>query len=74
MSSEQADLEKRLTELEVRLTFIDDSVHALATADADQSLRIAALERLVRDLRNELSTMRADSSHDPHDEPPPPHY
>ncbi|HET6431469.1 SlyX family protein [Dyella sp.] len=74
MAGERVDLEQRLTELEVRLTFIDDSVHALATADAEQSLRIAALERIVRDLRNELATMRADSSHDPHDEPPPPHY
>ena len=47
-----------------RLTFIDDSVHALASADAEQSLRIAALERIVRDLRSELAGMRADGSHE----------
>jgi SlyX protein len=70
-----ANLEQRLTELEVRLTFIDDTVHALAGADADQSLRIAALERLVRDLRGELSSLRQDAGgSDPHSEPPPPHY
>jgi SlyX protein len=40
-----APLEQRLDELEVKLTFIDDTVHALAAADADQSQRIAALER-----------------------------
>lgn len=69
-----AGLEQRLTELEVRLTFIDDTVHALGAADAEQALRIASLERLVRDLRSELAGLRADASHSPQDEPPPPHY
>lgn len=67
-------LQQRLTELEVRLTFIDDTVNALAEADADQSVRIAALERTIRELRNELSTVRLSQGHDPHSEPPPPHY
>jgi SlyX protein len=67
-------LEQRMTELEVKLTFIDDTVNALATADTDQSQRIAALERIIRDLRSELSTMRLSQGHDPHGEPPPPHY
>lgn len=68
-------LEQRLTELEVRLTFIDDTVAALTTADADQSQRIALLERIVRDLRGELASLRLSGpGHDPHDEPPPPHY
>lgn len=66
--------EHRLTELEVRLAFIDDAVHALVAADADQSLRIATLERLVRDLREELASVRLGQGHDPHSEPPPPHY
>ncbi|MEP6899061.1 MAG: SlyX family protein [Rhodanobacter sp.] len=67
-------LEQRLDELEVKLTFIDDTVHALAAADADQSQRIAVLERLLRDLRGELSSLRTSQSDDSHDEPPPPHY
>jgi SlyX protein len=67
-------LEQRLTELEVKLTFIDDTVNALGAADADQSQRIAVLERIIRDLRSELSTMRISQGHDPHSEPPPPHY
>jgi len=66
--------EQRLTELEVRLAFIDDAVQALVAADADQSLRIATLERLVRDLRSELETVRVGQALDPHSEPPPPHY
>lgn len=69
-----SNLEQRLTELEVRLTFIDDAVQALTAADAEQSLRIAALERLIRDLRSELASVRIGSGHDPHSEPPPPHY
>jgi SlyX protein len=66
--------EERLTELEVRLAFIDDAVQALVAADAEQSLRIATLERLVRDLRSELETVRLGQAPDPHSEPPPPHY
>ena len=67
-------LEQRLTEMEVKLTFIDDTVQALATADADLSQRIAALERAMRELRGELSVMRVAQADDPHNEPPPPHY
>jgi SlyX protein len=67
-------LEQQLTEMEVKLTFIDDTVQALASADADQSVRIASLERALRDLRGELSSMRISNADDPHSEPPPPHY
>jgi len=67
-------LEQRLAELEVRLTFIDDTVEALAVADADQSQRIAALERMVRELRGELMSVRLGQAPDPRSEPPPPHY
>jgi SlyX protein len=74
MNASNDTLEKRLAELEVKLTFIDDTVQALMTADADQSMRIAALERSLRDLRGELSTMRTAQADDPHSEPPPPHY
>jgi SlyX protein len=73
MSTPIDTLEQRLTEMEVKLTFIDDTVHALASADADQSIRIASLERALRDLRGELSSMRIGHSDDPHSEPPP-HY
>lgn len=69
-----SDTEQRLTELEVRLAFIDDAVQALVAADAEQSLRIAVLERVIRDLRSELETVRLGQGPDPHSEPPPPHY
>jgi SlyX protein len=68
------DIEQRLAELEVRLTFIDDTVQALAAADAEQALRIVSLERLVHQLRQELQSVRLGAGSDPHSEPPPPHY
>ncbi|MBB5357433.1 SlyX protein [Rhodanobacter sp. ANJX3] len=74
MNASNDTLEQRLTDMEVKLTFIDDTVHALASADADQSVRIASLERALRDLRGELSSMRIGNADDPHSEPPPPHY
>lgn len=67
-------IEQRLAELEVRLTFIDDTVQALAGADAEQALRLVQLEQLVRDLRQELQSVRLGAAPDPHSEPPPPHY
>ena len=67
-------VDQRVTELEIKLAFVDDTVHALADADADQSLRIVSLERTVRDLRRELASLRLTQADDPHDEPPPPHY
>lgn len=67
-------VENRLGELEVKLTFIDDTVQALASADASLSQRVAAIERALRELRGELSAMRTAQADDPHDEPPPPHY
>ncbi|WP_426699774.1 SlyX family protein [Rhodanobacter sp. Col0626] len=67
-------LAQRLDEMEVKLTFIDEAVQGLTTADADQSQRIAALERALRDLRGEMASMRVGQADDPHNEPPPPHY
>jgi SlyX protein len=74
MNTSTDTLGQRLDEMEVKLTFIDEAVQALITADAEQSPRIAALERALRDLRGELASMRVAQSDDPHDEPPPPHY
>jgi len=69
-----APMSERLADLEVRLTFIDDSVSSLADADAMMSRRLMALEQAMRDLRAELASIRTALGDDPHDEPPPPHY
>ena len=74
MNGSNDTLARRLDEMEVKLTFIDEAVQALTTADADQSQRIVALERALRDLRGEMAAMRTAQADDPHDEPPPPHY
>lgn len=74
MSSATSTLDLRLDEMEVKLTFIDDAVQALTSADAEQSQRIAVLERSLRDLHRELSSMRTSQADDPQSEPPPPHY
>lgn len=67
-------LTRRFDEMEVKLTFIDDAVQALTSADAGQSQRIALLERALRNLRGEMAAMRVSQGDDSHDEPPPPHY
>jgi SlyX protein len=67
-------IEQRLADLEVRLTFLDDTVQALAAADAEQAMRIVELERLLHLLRQELQSARLGPASDPHSEPPPPHY
>jgi SlyX protein len=74
MNDPNEALARRLDEMEVKLTFIDEAVQALTTADADQSQRIAVLERALRDLRGEMASMRIAQGDDPHNEPPPPHY
>jgi SlyX protein len=72
--SEDGLLTRRLDEMEVKLTFIDDAVQALTSADTDHSQRIALLERTLRDLRGEMAAMRVAQADDAHEEPPPPHY
>ncbi|QDE39223.1 SlyX family protein [Luteibacter pinisoli] len=68
------ETDDRLMELEVRLAFIDDTVNGLSSADADIARRLDALERALREMRSDLSTLRAGSGSEPGIEPPPPHY
>ena len=66
--------EKRLTEVETRLAFIDDALAGLTEAEAETSRRILAIERMLAELRVELSAIRTGLAEDVRDEPPPPHY
>ncbi|MDR6935411.1 MULTISPECIES: SlyX family protein [unclassified Luteibacter] len=68
------DVEERVTELEVRLAFVDDTVNGLSSADVEIARRLDLLERAVRDLRSDLVNMRAGLGGDTANEPPPPHY
>lgn len=69
-----AEVDDRITELEVRLAFIDDTVNGLSSADVEIARRLDLLERAVRDLRSDLVNMRAGLGSDAANEPPPPHY
>ena len=66
--------DKRLTEVETRLAFIDDALAGLTTAEAETSRRMLAIERLLSELRVELAAIRTGLAEDVRDEPPPPHY
>ena len=68
------DGDKRLTEVETRLAFIDDALSGLNAAEAENSRRILAIERLLSELRVELAAIRSGLGGDVRDEPPPPHY
>lgn len=69
-----ADIDDRVTELEMRIAFVDDTVNELSSADAEIARRLDLLERALRDLRSDLVNMRAGLGSDSASEPPPPHY
>jgi SlyX protein len=66
-------LEQRITDLESRLTFQDDTLSALNDALAHQQQVIGQLHRSMERLIEQLEASR-EASADPLNEPPPPHY
>jgi SlyX protein len=72
-----ASLEDRLAELETRIAFIDDATATLGETAALHDRQLHELRTAMERLRQELVALRvtlASDAHDPHDEPPPPHY
>lgn len=69
-----SDTAHKLQDVEIRLTFLDDAVSELSGADAELSRRLQAVEQTLRALREEIQSLRTSGGHDPHSEPPPPHY
>ena len=69
-----SSLEERLTELEVRLAFIDDSVAALNAAVAMQDQAMFGMRRELDRLSADLVGLRSTLGNDVGNEPPPPHY
>jgi len=63
-----------MTELEVRLAFLDNTVQSLDATVAAQDRLIMELRRECERLREELGGIKLGLPHDVHDEPPPPHY
>jgi SlyX protein len=74
MSTPMSTLENRLTELEIRLSFLDEALHGLLATDAERAMRLDRLERIVTELRLELAGVRIALAPDMRSEPPPPHY
>lgn len=67
-------LEERLTELEMRIAFVDDTMTTLSDAVASHDRHLHDLRNAMERLRTELVAVRGTLGNDAGDEPPPPHY
>ncbi|MBI2399366.1 MAG: SlyX family protein [Xanthomonadales bacterium] len=74
MPSTLAEINTRLAELESRFAFQDDVVATLNPQVATQERRLVDIVEELRQLRREVTLLRAALGHDAADEPPPPHY
>ena len=68
--------QQRITELETRMAFLEDTVDTLNTQVADLSQQFTLAKRAIQMLHEKLEqTSSADSGiKNPADEAPPPHY
>jgi SlyX protein len=71
--STDPDLDTRLTELEVKLSFTEDLVEELNRTVYRQQQQIEALQQDIRALRDQLQASLPAESRNPADEVPP-HY
>ena len=67
-------LEDRLTELEVRVAFLDDTMSSLNATIAEHDRLLHDMRSVIEQLRGDLSGVRVALAQDVRDEPPPPHY
>lgn len=74
MNPTLAEINERLAELETRFAFQDDVVATLNPQVATQERKLVDLVDELRQLRREVTYLRAALGHDMADEPPPPHY
>lgn len=75
-SDQQQQQQQRITELETRMAFLEDTVDTLNTQVADLSQQFTLAKRAIQMLHEKLEqTSSADSGiKNPADEAPPPHY
>jgi SlyX protein len=66
-------MDRRLTELEVKLAFAEDLLDAVNATIYRQQQRIELLERQVRELREQLAASLPPEARSPREEIPP-HY
>lgn len=69
-----ATLEDRVTELETRLAFQEETIAQLNDALSQARLELGAQTGLLRRMMDDLRQARTVQFPDPSDEPPPPHY
>jgi SlyX protein len=69
-----ASLEQRLTELETRFAFLEQTAQSLDATVAAQDRLLSRLRIEYDRLQGELSQLRVGLQEDAHNEPPPPHY
>lgn len=67
-------LEQRLTDLEVRIAFMDDMLQTLNTMVANQDRVLLAMHQEFERLLNDLDAIKTGLAHDAREEAPPPHY
>jgi SlyX protein len=67
-------LEERLTELETRFAFLEQTAQSLDTTVAAQDRLLSRLRIEYDRLQGELTQLRVGLQDDARDEPPPPHY
>ena len=65
----------RITELESRVAFQEDTLDQLNDAVSKQELEIERLTRMIKIMSQQVKSLRLDDpAGAPDDEPPPPHY
>lgn len=74
MTVPAGSLEERLTELEVRFAFLEDTVATLNDLVAGHDRLLLTMRNEFERMREELGVVRTALSHDVGQEPPPPHY
>ena len=67
-------MEKRLTELESRVAFQDDTIQKLNDVVTAQQGRIDKLVEEIQLLTEQVRLLSVESVSGPDSEPPPPHY
>jgi len=71
---EPSELERRLTEVEMRLAFQEQALVELSDALAASRIETARNAELLQRALDDLKQSRGEFFADPGSEPPPPHY
>jgi SlyX protein len=68
------NLENRVEELEMKLTFQDQTIEELNSALIQQQIDFRKITRMLENVTSQIENISQDGQADKHIEPPPPHY